>query len=121
MAAALTEQWPAQTWETTHLGGHRFAATLLAMITNGVLSPQFLMWIVGVGAVCMGTRGSQMLRPALIVAAAVILTFGLYQSPAILVLRNTLLVVACVDATWKCFDALRRARPTNRPRSPNPM
>jgi hypothetical protein len=96
-----------------------FAATLLAMITNGVLSPQFLMWIVGVGAVCVGTRGSQMLRPALIVAAAVILTFGLYQSPAILVLRNTLLVVACADAAWTCFDALRRARPADRPRSPN--
>jgi hypothetical protein len=93
-----------------------FAATLLAMITNGTLSPQFLMWIVGVGAVCIGTRRSQMLRPALIVAVAVILTSG--ASPAVLVLRNTLLVVACADAAWKCVGALRGARPTDRSRSP---
>ena len=31
VAAALTDQWPTSTWETTHLGGHRFAATLLAL------------------------------------------------------------------------------------------
>jgi hypothetical protein len=82
------------------------------MVTNGTLSPQFLMWIVGVGAVCIGTRGSRLLRPALIVAAAVIMTFGLYQPPAIMVLRNTLLVVACADGSWQCFDALRRERGT---------
>jgi hypothetical protein len=31
VAAALAERWPGATWETTHLGGHRFAATLLAL------------------------------------------------------------------------------------------
>ena len=31
VAAALAERWPEQTWETTHLGGHRFAGTLLAL------------------------------------------------------------------------------------------
>ncbi len=31
VAAALAERWPEATWETTHLGGHRFAATLLAL------------------------------------------------------------------------------------------
>jgi hypothetical protein len=30
VAAALAGCWPEATWETTHLGGHRFAATLLA-------------------------------------------------------------------------------------------
>ena len=42
VAAALTERWPAQTWETTHLGGHRFSATLLALptgITLGRIDP----------------------------------------------------------------------------------
>lgn len=29
VAAAVAEQWPAETWECTHLGGHRFSATLL--------------------------------------------------------------------------------------------
>lgn len=42
VAAALAAAWPEETWETTHLGGHRFAATLLALpsgITLGRLEP----------------------------------------------------------------------------------
>ncbi|GAB3793109.1 sucrase ferredoxin [Nocardioides ungokensis] len=31
IAAALSARWPDETWETTHLGGHRFAGTLLAL------------------------------------------------------------------------------------------
>lgn len=31
VTAALAERWPDATWETTHLGGHRFAGTLLAL------------------------------------------------------------------------------------------
>lgn len=31
VAATLASRWPEATWETTHLGGHRFAATLLAL------------------------------------------------------------------------------------------
>ena len=31
VAAALAARWPDATWETTHLGGHRFAGTLLAL------------------------------------------------------------------------------------------
>ena len=31
VTAALAQEWPVETWETTHLGGHRFAGTLLAL------------------------------------------------------------------------------------------
>ncbi len=31
VTAALAERWPEATWETTHLGGHRFSGTLLAL------------------------------------------------------------------------------------------
>lgn len=31
IAAALSARWPEETWETTHLGGHRFSGTLLAL------------------------------------------------------------------------------------------
>lgn len=37
VAAALAQRWPEATWETTHLGGHRFAATLLALPSGVVL------------------------------------------------------------------------------------
>ena len=43
VAAALAELWPVSTWETTHLGGHRFAATVLALpsgITLGRLTAE---------------------------------------------------------------------------------
>nr|WP_275940907.1 sucrase ferredoxin [Nocardioides zeae] len=42
VAAALAERWPEATWETTHLGGHRFSATLLALpagVALGRLDP----------------------------------------------------------------------------------
>lgn len=31
IAGLLSQEWPAGTWETTHLGGHRFSGTLLAL------------------------------------------------------------------------------------------
>lgn len=31
VAAALTRHWPEEVWECTHLGGHRFAATMLLL------------------------------------------------------------------------------------------
>jgi len=43
VAAALSARWPEETWETTHLGGHRFAATLLALpyaVALGRLDPE---------------------------------------------------------------------------------
>jgi hypothetical protein len=42
VAAALAERWPEATWESTHLGGHRFSATLLALpagVALGRLDP----------------------------------------------------------------------------------
>lgn len=31
IAGLLSQEWPESTWETTHLGGHRFSGTLLAL------------------------------------------------------------------------------------------
>lgn len=43
VTAALAARWPEETWETTHLGGHRFSATLLHLpsaVTLGRLDPE---------------------------------------------------------------------------------
>lgn len=37
VAAALAARWPEETWETSHLGGHRFAPTLVALPTGVTL------------------------------------------------------------------------------------
>lgn len=34
---ALEERWPEDTWEVSHLGGHRFAATMMALPSGWVL------------------------------------------------------------------------------------
>ena len=42
VARALAQRWPEETWETTHLGGHRFAGTFLALpsgVTIGRADP----------------------------------------------------------------------------------
>lgn len=42
VARALAERWPEETWETTHLGGHRFSGTFLALpsgVTIGRADP----------------------------------------------------------------------------------
>lgn len=42
VAAELVRHWPDDTWETTHLGGHRFSGTLLALpsgLSLGRLTP----------------------------------------------------------------------------------
>lgn len=63
VTAALAERWPEATWETTHLGGHRFAATLLALpsgVTLGRLD--------GANAVeaCAALLGGRLPDPALV-------------------------------------------------------
>ena len=43
VVAELAREWPEGTWETTHLGGHRFAGTLLALpsgLNLGRLDPE---------------------------------------------------------------------------------
>ena len=43
VTAALTARWPEETWETTHLGGHRFASTMLTFpgaLCLGRLDPE---------------------------------------------------------------------------------
>ncbi|WP_110181156.1 sucrase ferredoxin [Nocardioides solisilvae] len=43
VTAALAARWPEETWETTHLGGHRFSATLVDLpsgVTLGRLDPE---------------------------------------------------------------------------------
>lgn len=37
VAAALAARWPEATWETSHLGGHRFSGTLLALPSGHTL------------------------------------------------------------------------------------
>ncbi|MFE4593957.1 glycosyltransferase 87 family protein [Streptomyces laurentii] len=87
-----------------------FTAVLLFVTTSRVISPQYMIWLVGLAAVCLVYRASRMRRPAYLVLWATAVTqfeFPVWFSHvthsdplgiALLLIRNGLLVVATVSA-----------------------
>ena len=100
-----------------------FAATLVAVVTSRVLSPQYLVWLLGLAAVCLTRRETVQRGPAWTVLGAVSVTqliFPLFYhsmrggqvfSGLILVARNAALVAAAVLALVALWRASGRARP----------
>ncbi|HET9198030.1 MAG TPA: glycosyltransferase family 87 protein [Solirubrobacterales bacterium] len=87
-----------------------FTIVLLFLVTSRVLSPQFMIWMVGLSGVILTTGRTRLARPAWIVVGAIVLTAGLYQSPANAVIRSTALVIAAIDASWTLIQAVRVRR-----------
>ncbi|GAA1004012.1 hypothetical protein STXM2123_2091 [Streptomyces sp. F-3] len=94
----------------TALADAAFTAVLLFTATSRVISPQYLVWLVALAAVCLCFQGSGMVVPAGLVLAAALVTvleFPLFFAEVVagdplgiglLFLRNGLLVTACVTA-----------------------
>ncbi|GHD83984.1 glycosyltransferase 87 family protein [Streptomyces naganishii] len=94
-----------------------FTAVLLFTTTSRVISPQYLVWLVGLGAVCLCFPGSRMRLPAWLVAAAApvtVLEFPVFfvdvvasdrLGIALLLVRNGLLLTACVTAAHGLWRA----------------
>ncbi|MFF7354855.1 MULTISPECIES: glycosyltransferase 87 family protein [Streptomyces] len=118
-----------------------FTAVLLFTVTSRVISPQYLVWLIGLAAVCGSYRASRMGAPALMVLAAsfvTVLEFPLGFSHVVvsdrygvllLVARNGLLVVASLSAARRLWRSTvppaptaplppRPARPRRTPVSP---
>ncbi|MET9990224.1 glycosyltransferase family 87 protein [Streptomyces mutabilis] len=100
-----------------------FTAVLMFTVTSRVISPQYLVWLVGLAAVCGCFRTSRMRGPAALVLVASLVTvleFPLYFAQvvasdpfgvALLFVRNGLLVAAALVAArvlWR--DAVPRGR-----------
>ncbi|MFD7610260.1 glycosyltransferase 87 family protein [Streptomyces sp. NPDC059828] len=87
-----------------------FTAVLLFTTTSRVISPQYMIWLVGLAAVCLVFRSSRMTLPACLVLVATGVTYLEFpiwfadvvaSSPrgiALLVVRNGLLVAATLLA-----------------------
>nr|WP_202515520.1 glycosyltransferase 87 family protein [Streptomyces sp. SID161] len=105
-----------------HLPAHVLAdaaltAVLLFTVTSRVVSPQYLVWLVGLAAVCLSHRASRMGAPALLVVLAsfvTVLEFPLgfshvvlsdWYGITLLVLRNGLLAAATVMAGRRLWRA----------------
>ncbi|MDQ8701455.1 glycosyltransferase family 87 protein [Streptomyces sp. LHD-70] len=100
----------ARSWAPSTPGDAAFAAVLLFTTTSRVISPQYLLWLVGLAAVCLSYRAGRMRTPALLTLAATGVTFlefpvwfahvvaGDALGLTLLVVRNGLLVAATVTA-----------------------
>jgi hypothetical protein len=101
------------------------AAVLVSVITSRVLSPQYLVWLIGLGAVCLVRADTRMRLPVLLIVLAAPLTFynfpwqwgGFLRAhtlPTLLfVLRNTLLVAATVLAVVRIWPSGQRRPPSS--------
>ncbi|MCB0878768.1 MAG: DUF2029 domain-containing protein [Thermoleophilia bacterium] len=85
-----------------------FVALLTAIATSKVLSPQFLIWLLALAAVCLSCRDTRMRTAALLVVASTIPTFFVLDSPIAIVIRNLLLVAALLAAWRGALDSARR-------------
>ncbi|WP_307625622.1 glycosyltransferase family 87 protein [Streptomyces turgidiscabies] len=94
-----------------------FVAVLLFTVTSRVISPQYMVWLVGLAAVCLGFRASRMTLPAALVVVACLVTVlefplgfghvvaGDAYGMALLFTRNGLLVVASFTAARELWHS----------------
>jgi hypothetical protein len=84
-----------------------FTVVLLFLVTSRVLSPQFMIWMVGLAAVVLTAGATRLARPAWFVLASVLLSGSLGESPGRAVVRDLVLIAATIDASWTMFLAVR--------------
>ncbi|MFD3607525.1 glycosyltransferase 87 family protein [Streptomyces atroolivaceus] len=87
-----------------------FTAVLLFTVTSRVISPQYMVWPLGVGAVCLVFRGSRMALPSVLVLVATAVTLLEFplgfahvvasdaEGVTLMAVRNGLLVAATLIA-----------------------
>lgn len=104
-----------------------FTVVLLLVVTSRVLSPQYMIWMLALAAVVLTAKTSALKRPAWTVIVAALVTtssygamgaygtsFNVYGSPFIMLVRNSLLLFAAIDATVAMIALLRERRQENR-------
>jgi hypothetical protein len=80
-------------------------------VTSRVLSPQFLLWLVGLAAVILTAGTTRMARPAWIVLGASLLTTAAFGSAEHILFRNLGLIVAAIDASVAMISLLLSPAP----------
>lgn len=130
----LLWRFKARAWQPATLADAGLTAVLLFTTTSRVISPQYMVWLVGVAAVCLLFRDSRMTLPVWLVVAATFVTFlefPLYFGNVVasdpigvtlLFVRNGLLVVASLSACRRLWRATvtepRRAEHASVPPTP---
>lgn len=109
-------------WRPEFAADAPFALTLLVLVASPVLSAQYLLWPVGLAAVCLAAGRTTQRPAALAVLAAAALTqlvfpvgwpsllHGSELVTGVLTARNTLLVLAAALSCWRIARAGEPAR-----------
>lgn len=84
-----------------------FTVVLLLVVTSRVLSPQFMIWLLGLAAVILTAGTPRLARPAWLVIGATILSTSAFGSPESILIRNLALLAAAVDASIAMTAAVR--------------
>ena len=80
-----------------------FTIVLGLVVSSRVLSPQYMIWMLGLVAIVLSATDSRVRRPAWIVVGALILTNSAYGSAVNTLIRNLALIVAFVDASYSLW------------------
>jgi hypothetical protein len=97
-----------------------FTIVLLLVVTSRVLSPQFMVWLLGLSAVILTAGTTRLARPAWLVLGATILSTSLFKSPENIVIRDLALLAATIDASWAMIAMVRRPPGTAATTAPDP-
>ena len=124
IAAAVTA-WCVMTargrirWRPEFAADAPLAVTLLVLVDSPVLSPQYMLWAIGLAAACLANRQTTQRPVALAILAAALLTVivfpagwqGLLGGSAmitgILAARDALLAAAAAASCWRVLSASR--------------
>jgi Glycosyltransferase family 87 len=85
-----------------------FTVVLLLVVTSRVLSPQYMIWLLGLAAVVLSTGKSRLVRPAWVVIGATILTTSAYGSADNTLIRDLALLFAAIDASVTMAGEVQR-------------
>jgi hypothetical protein len=107
-------------WRPEFAADAPLAVTLLFLVASPVLSPQYVLWAIGLAAACLAARRTTQRPVALAILGVALLTVEVFPvgwpsllngsgtSTAVLVARNALLAAA---AALSCRRVLSIARP----------
>ena len=119
-------------WRPEFAADAPLAATLLFLVASPVLSPQYLLWVIGLAAACLARGGTTQRPVALAVLAAAGLTqlifpigwlpllHGSDAVTGVLAARNVLLAVAAALSCWRIVSAISSGHEDPSPASPAP-
>jgi glycosyl transferase family 87 len=84
-----------------------FAVVLAIVVVSPVLSPQYMIWLLGLAAVVLSAGPTRLRRPAWIVLGAAALSSHALRSPGVILVRDLALLFAAIDAAVTMVRLLR--------------